>query len=62
MNDSAGEGRRGGEGGREPRLMQEPETEGPRLRLGEVVREEREEGIQRRKSEKEQEAAIPREP
>lgn len=49
MNDSAGEGRRRGEGGREPRQMPEPETEGRRLRRREVVQEEGKPRLKRRK-------------
>lgn len=49
MNDSAGEGRRPGEGGREPRQMPEPETEGRRLWLTEVVQEEGKQRLKRRK-------------
>lgn len=47
-----GRGGEGEQGGREPRLMQEPDTEGRRPRLGEVVQEERKEGIQRLKRRK----------
>lgn len=50
MNDSAGEGRRPGEGGREPRQMSEPETGGGRsLWLREVVQEEGKQRLKRRK-------------
>lgn len=47
MNDSAREGRGGGEEGQKPRQMQEPEIEGRRPRLG-AVHEEREEGNKER--------------
>lgn len=49
VNDSAGEGRGRGEGGREPRQMPEPETEGRRLRRREVVQEEGKQRLKRRK-------------
>lgn len=59
VNDSAGEGRRRGAGGWEPRQMPEPETEERRPRLREVVQEEGNQRLKMRKK-KEQEAAIPR--